>query len=210
MNVALVFLTLNYIGIFVFALSGGILSARKHLDPFGAAVIGAVTGMGGGTLRDMLLGRLPVYWIEAPHYLLLALAGGVIGYYGSELVRGEEGARYRALVWADGAGLAVFCVLGAQAGLAAGLHWTIALVTGVMSAAFGGLVRDIIVNDVPLILRADVYALAALFGASVYVGAVSLGVPTGSAAVGAALAAFVLRGCAIIFKWSIPPIGRVD
>lgn len=210
MNVALVFLTLNYIGIFVFALSGGILSARKHLDPFGAAVIGAVTGMGGGTLRDMLLGRLPVYWIDAPHYLLLALAGGVIGYYGSELVRGEEGARYRALVWADGAGLAVFCVLGAQAGLTAGAHWTIALVTGVMSAAFGGLVRDIIVNDVPLILRADVYALAALFGASVYVGAVSLDVPTGPAAVGAALAAFVLRGCAIIFKWSIPPIGRVD
>ena len=121
-----------------------------------------------------------------------------------------EGARYRALVWADGAGLAVFCVLGAQAGLTAGAHWTIALVTGVMSAAFGGLVRDIIVNDVPLILRADVYALAALFGASVYVGAVSLDVPTGAAAVGAALAAFVLRGCAIQFRWSIPPIGRVD
>jgi hypothetical protein len=102
-NVTLVFIILNYIGIFVFALSGGILSARKHLDPFGAAVIGAVTGMGGGTLRDVLLGRLPVYWIDAPHYLILALAGGVIGYYGSELVRGEEGARYRALIWADSA-----------------------------------------------------------------------------------------------------------
>ncbi|MBL4537031.1 MULTISPECIES: trimeric intracellular cation channel family protein [Oceanicaulis] len=210
MNVTLVFIILNYIGIFVFALSGGILSARKHLDPFGAAVIGAVTGMGGGTLRDVLLGRLPVYWIDAPHYLILALAGGVIGYYGSELVRGEEGARYRALIWADSLGLAVFCVLGAQAGLMAGAHWSIALVTGVMSAAFGGLVRDIIVNDVPLILRADVYALAALFGAAVYVAALEFGVPTGSAAVGAALAAFILRGCAIIFKWSIPPIGRVD
>lgn len=210
MNVTLVFIILNYIGIFVFALSGGILSARKHLDPFGAAVIGAVTGMGGGTMRDVLLGRLPVYWIDAPHYLLLALVGGVVGYYGSELIRGEEGARYRALIWADSAGLAVFSVLGAQAGLIAGAHWSIALVTGVMSAAFGGLVRDIILNDVPLILRADVYALAALFGAAVYVGALEFGVPTGSAAVGAALAAFVLRGCAIIFKWSIPPIGRVD
>lgn len=210
MNVALVFIILNYIGIFVFALSGGILSARKQLDPFGAAVIGAVTGMGGGTMRDVLLGRLPVYWIDAPQYLLLALAGGVIGYYGSELIRGEEGARYRALIWADSAGLAVFCVLGAQAGLIAGAHWSIALVTGVMSAAFGGLVRDIILNDVPLILREDVYALAALFGAAVYVGALQFGVPTGSAAVGAALAAFILRGCAVIFKWSIPPIGRVD
>lgn len=210
MSVSLIFSILDYAGIFLFALSGGILSARKNLDPFGAAVIGAVTGMGGGTLRDLLLGQLPVYWIEAPQYLAMALAAGVIGYYGSEVVRGEAGARYRALVWADSAGLAVFCVLGAQAGLAAGAHWSIALVTGVMSAAFGGLTRDIILNDVPLILREDVYALAALFGAAIYVGALYLSVPTGAAAVGAALAAFGLRGCAIVFKWSIPPIGRVD
>jgi uncharacterized membrane protein YeiH len=210
MNVAQIFVTLDFAGIFLFALTGGILAARKQLDPFGAAVIGAVTGMGGGTIRDIILGDLPVYWVDAPQYLIVALLGGVLGYYGSELVRGEEGARRRALIWADAGGLGVFCVIGAQAGLSAGVHWSIALVTGVMSAAFGGLLRDIIVNDVPLILREEVYALAALFGAGVYVTSVLLGVPESWAAPGAALAAFALRGCAIIWKWSLPPIGRVD
>ena len=167
MNVALVFAALDLAGIALFALSGGIIAARKGLDPFGAAVIGMAAGMGGGTIRDILLGALPVYWIEAPHYLAVALFAGVAGYYGSELVRGETGARRRALVWADAAGLSVFCVLGAQAGLAAGAHWSIALVTGVLSAAFGGVLRDVIVNDVPLIFREDIYALAALFGAGV-------------------------------------------
>ena len=210
MTVSIIFTALDFAGIFLFALTGGILAARKQLDPFGAAVIGAVTGMGGGTIRDLILGDFPVYWVASPEYLLVALVGGIAGYYGSELVRGEEGSRQRALLWADAGGLGVFCVIGAQAGLAAGVHWSIALVTGVMSAAFGGLLRDIIVNDVPLVLRADVYALAALFGAGVYVALVLSGVAESWAAPGAALAAFALRGCAIVWKWSLPPIGRVD
>ncbi|MEO1038033.1 MAG: trimeric intracellular cation channel family protein [Pseudomonadota bacterium] len=210
MSVELVFTLLDYAGIWLFALTGGIVAARKGLDVFGAAVIGAVTGMGGGTLRDLLLGELPVYWIDAPEYLLVALIGGVAGYYGSEIVRGEVGSRLRALIWADAAGLAVFCVIGAQAGLAAGVHWSIALVTGVMSAAFGGLLRDIIVNEVPLVLREDVYALAALAGAGAYVLAVHLGMSTSIAAPLAALSAFTLRGCAIAFKWTLPTITRLD
>ena len=209
MSVDLVFAVLDYAGVFLFALSGGIIAARKSLDPFGAAVIGAVAGMGGGTLRDVILGALPVYWVGEPAYLAAALIGGLAGYYGSELVRGEAGARQRALVWADAAGLSVFCVIGAQAGLAAGAHWGIALLTGVMSAAFGGLIRDVIVNELPLVLRAEVYALAALFGAGVYVAAVNLGVAESIAAAGAAFAAFCLRGCAILFNWSLPPIGKV-
>ncbi|MEQ8405315.1 MAG: trimeric intracellular cation channel family protein [Oceanicaulis sp.] len=210
MNVALVFAMLDLAGIALFALSGGIIAARKGLDPFGAAVIGMAAGMGGGTIRDILLGALPVYWIAAPHYLFVAIIAGVAGYYGSELVRGETGARRKALVWADAAGLSVFCVLGAQAGLAAGAHWSIALVTGVLSAAFGGVLRDVIVNDVPLIFREDIYALAALFGAGVYVGLVSLGLGESPAAPIAAIAAFGLRACAVVFKWSLPNIGKVD
>ena len=210
MNVALVFAVLDLAGIALFALSGGIIAARKGLDPFGAAVIGMAAGMGGGTIRDILLGALPVYWIDAPHFLFVAVIAGVAGYYGSELVRGETGARRKALVWADAAGLSVFCVLGAQAGLSAGAHWSIALVTGVISAAFGGVLRDVIVNDVPLIFREDVYALAALFGAGVYVGLVALGLGESWAAPAAALAAFTLRGCAIAFKWSLPAIGKLD
>lgn len=210
MSVAVVFNILDFAGIFFFAATGGILSARKQLDPFGAAVIGAVTGMGGGTLRDIVLGSLPVYWIEAPEYLAIAAAGGLIGYYGSEIVRGEVGARRVAMIWADAIGLSVFCVIGAQAGLAAGAHWSIAILTGVMSAAFGGLLRDVILNDVPLILRAEIYALAALFGAGLYVLSVSLGLGEGTSAIAGALGAFVIRGCAIRFGWSIPAIGKLD
>lgn len=209
-SVALVFIALDFAGIAAFALTGGIIAARKGLDPFGAAVIGMAAGMGGGTIRDILLGALPVYWIAAPQYLAVAVIAGLAGYYGSELVRGETGSRRRALVWADAAGLAVFCVIGAQAGLEAGAHWSIALVTGVLSAAFGGVLRDVIVNDVPLIFREDIYALAALFGASVYVALVSVHLDESMAAPIAALAAFALRGCAVRFKWSLPSIGKVD
>ena len=151
MTVDLLFLFLDYSGVTVFAFSGGMLAARKELDPFGAAILGAVTGMGGGTLRDVLLGELPVYWVDAPDYLWLALIGALIGYYTSPWAQ-SLATRRAALAWADAIGMSVFCVLGAKAGLAAGAHWSIALLTGVMSAAFGGLIRDIIVNDVPLVL----------------------------------------------------------
>ena len=208
LTVELLFLVLDYSGVALFAYSGGMLAARKGLDPFGASILGAVTGMGGGTLRDVLLGQLPVYWVDAPEYLWLALIGALVGYYTSPWAQ-SLATRRAALAWADAVGLSVFCVLGAKAGLAAGSHWSIAMLTGVMSAAFGGLLRDIIVNDVPLVLRADIYALAALAGAGAYIGAIALGVGTGTAAVGGALLAFIIRGCAIQFNWTLPPLGKV-
>lgn len=209
MNVDTVFLILDFAGIGFFAFSGGMLAARKSLDPFGAAILGAVAGMGGGTLRDVLLGDLPVYWIIEPKYLWIALGGALLGYF---LAPGAQwlATRRIVLIWADAIGLAVFCVLGARAGLDAGAHWTIALLTGVMSAAFGGLLRDIIVNDVPLVLREDIYALAALAGAAAYVAGMALGLDPSWVTIFAAVLAFVLRGCAIQFKWSLPAITLGD
>ena len=209
MSVELLFVILDYAGIGFFAYSGGMISARKSLDPFGAAIVGAVTGMGGGTLRDVLLGRLPVYWIEEPNYLLIALFGALLGYFTSPWAQAIA-TRRAFLAWADAVGLSVFCVIGAQVALDTGAHWTIAILTGMMSAAFGGLLRDIIVNDVPLILREDIYALAALAGAAVYVGGVSLDISTSLMALGSAGLALVLRGCAIQFNWSLPPIKLGD
>lgn len=209
MSVELLFLLLDYAGIGFFAFSGGMLAARKTLDPFGAAIIGAVTGMGGGTLRDVLLGRLPVYWIEEPVYLGIALAGALIGYYTSPWAQ-SIASRRAALIWADAVGLSVFCVIGAQVALSVEAHWSIALLMGVMSASFGGLVRDIIVNDVPLVLREDVYALAALAGAAAYVAGIAAGLPAPAVMLGAAGIAFVLRGCAIRFGWTLPPLKLGD
>ena len=209
MSVETLFLWLDYAGIGFFAYSGGMLAARKALDPFGAAIIGAVTGMGGGTLRDILLGELPVYWVAEPRYLFVAVAGALAGYFTSPGAQAIA-SRRAALVWADAIGLSVFSVLGAQAGLAAGAHWTIALLTGTMSAAFGGLLRDVIVNDVPLVLRVDIYALAALAGAAGYVSGTALGFNTSLVTLVSAVLAFSLRGCAIRYKWSLPAIKLGD
>ncbi len=209
MSVEALLVILDYAGIGFFAFSGGMLSARKALDPFGAAIVGAVTGMGGGTLRDVLLGELPVYWVDAPSYLAVALIGALLGYFTSPWAQALATRRI-VLNWADAVGLSVFCVIGAQAGLSAGAHWSIALLTGVMSAAFGGLLRDIIVNDVPLVLREDIYALAALAGAAAYVGGLVLGLPVEAVTLGAAGLAFILRGCAILFKWSLPAMKISD
>jgi uncharacterized membrane protein YeiH len=209
MSIELIFSILDYAGVGFFAFSGGMLAARKSLDPFGAAILGAVTGMGGGTLRDVLLGSLPVYWVEQPEYLGIALATALTGYATAPWAQALA-SRRSVLIWADAIGLSVFCIIGAQAGLAIGAHWSIALLTGVMSAAFGGLLRDIIVNDVPLVLREDIYALAALAGASAYVLGLSLGFPPSLVTLGAALLAFALRACAIQFRWSLPPMRLGD
>lgn len=208
MNVETVFLILDFAGIGFFAISGGMLAARKSLDPFGAAILGAVAGLGGGTLRDVLLGELPVYWIIEPKYLWISLGGALLGYV---LAPGAQwlATRRAVLIWADAVGLAVFCVIGARAGLDVGAHWTIALLTGVMSAAFGGLLRDIIVNDVPLVLREDIYALAALAGAAAYVAGTALELEPSAVTIGSTVLAFVLRGCAIQFKWSLPKVKHI-
>ena len=205
MSVETLFLWLDYAGIGFFAYSGGMLSARKALDPFGAAIVGAVAGMGGGTLRDVLLGQLPVYWVEAPVYLAIGVGAALLGYFTSPWAQAIA-TRRAALVWADAIGLSVFCVIGAEAGLAAGAHWTIAILTGMMSAAFGGLLRDIIVNDVPLVLREDIYALAALAGAAAYVAGMAFGLNPSAVTLGSAALALALRGCAIRFKWSLPAV----
>ncbi|MHA6288492.1 trimeric intracellular cation channel family protein [Maricaulis sp. CAU 1757] len=209
MSVAMLFVVLDFAGIGFFAYSGGMLAARKQLDPFGAVIVGAVTGMGGGTLRDLLLGRLPVYWVDEPAYLVIAVIGAVLGYYTSPWAQ-SIATRRAFLAWADAAGLSVFCVLGAVAGLGAGAHWTIAILMGMISASFGGVLRDIIVNDVPLILREEIYALAAMAGAAAYVGGIALGWPTSAVALGAAGLAFVLRGCAMMFNWTLEPIRLND
>jgi uncharacterized membrane protein YeiH len=204
MDTAQVFGALNIIGLFVFAISGALTALRNDMDVFGVAMIAFVTGVGGGTIRDVLLGSFPVWWIASPSAVFICLAGAVAAIIAQPFID----SRLKALIWADAMGLAVFSVLGAQAALAAEAPVVIAIFMGAVTATFGGVVRDVLLNEPPLILKQDIYATAALIGAGVYVGLIALGLGISPAAIAAALTTFAIRAAAIIFNVSSPKFGR--
>ena len=187
-------------GVAVFALSGALTAARRQLDAFGFVLVATVTGIGGGTLRDLLLGVAPVFWVEAPVYLFITTATALLGFVTAHLVE----SRYRLLLWADAIGLSVFCLMGAEAALAAGAAPFIAVIMGLLTAVFGGVVRDLLCQETPLILRKEIYATAALLGAGAYVGLAALGLERPWCLLTGFLAAFLLRGLAIVTGLSLP------
>lgn len=154
---------LDLAGVAVFAISGALVASRKCLDPVGFALIATVTGIGGGTLRDLLLG-LPVFWVGQPHYVGLCVAMSLIVFFAAPFVE----YRYRVLLWADAIGLSLFSVLGAKLAVVSGFGITISVLMGLSTATFGGLIRDVLCSEIPLILRREIYATAALSGALVY------------------------------------------
>lgn len=204
MDPAAVFSALNFIGLFVFAVSGALTALRNDLDLFGVAMIAFVTGVGGGTIRDVLLGAFPVWWIKEPGAILVCLAGALVATAAQPAIA----SRLKALIWADAAGLAVFAVLGAQAALAAGAAPLIAIFMAAVTATFGGVVRDVLCNEVPLVLRQEIYATAALVGAAIYVGLLEIDIAAGAAAAIAAFATFAIRAAAIVFRIQSPKFGR--
>jgi len=190
-------------GIAVFAASGALVASRKRLDPVGFILVAAITGFGGGTVRDLLLGRTPVFWLRAPEVVGLCAVVGLAGYFGAHLIE----SRFRALLWADAAGLALFSVVGAEIALEAGADPWAAVLLGTVTATFGGILRDVVCHELPLILRREIYATAAAAGAAGFV-ALRLGLPAlpreAGLAAGIALC-FVIRGMAIRRGWSLPP-----
>ena len=154
----------DLIGIVIFAFTGVLAAGHKQMDLFGAVVLACVTATGGGTTRDMIL-NIPVFWLEDSYYLWIAAATGVISFY---VIRYFQ-VPMRLLMIADAMGLAVFVVIGTQKVLQLGHSPAIAIVMGVMTGTFGGLIRDLLAGDIPLLLRREIYATAALSGAAVLV-----------------------------------------
>ena len=191
---------LDYFGIVVFAVSGALAAARARMDVVGFALLGIVTGIGGGSIRDMLLGRLPVFWIEQPQYIVLCVVAALVTFVAVPIIA----SRLKLLLWADAVGLAVFAVLGAQTALANDAPLIIAALLGVVSATFGGLIRDILCNETPLILLREIYVTAALVGASLYVCLIELAVTPGIALIAGSVATFAVRGLAMIYHLSLP------
>jgi uncharacterized membrane protein YeiH len=198
--VSLVIELLNYFGIVVFAVSGALAAARARMDVVGFAMLGVVTGIGGGSLRDLLLGRLPVFWIEQPQYIVLCVVASLVTFVSVPIIA----SRLRLLLWADAVGLAVFAVLGAQTALAVDAPLIIAALLGVVSATFGGIIRDIICRETPLILLKEIYATAALVGALLYVCLIELEVGAIAAMLAGCGVTFAVRGLALVYSLSLP------
>lgn len=193
-------LWLDLLGVFVFAVSGALTASRKELDIVGFAFVAAVTGLGGGTLRDLLLDVGPVFWVHKPHYLAVTTAAAVLVFFTAHRVE----VRYRLLLWADALGLALFCVVGARIAAEAGAPPPVAVLMGMTSAVMGGLLRDIICNELPLVLRRELYWTPALLGAVVVVAADALGLPPAPGGLAGFLAAFALRAAGLGFDLSLP------
>lgn len=194
---------LDFCGVGVFAASGALTAARKRMDIVGFCLIATVTGIGGGTLRDLLLGQGAVSWVREPATVGLCCAVAVVLF----VAAGHLERRFRALLWADAAGLAVFCVTGAGKALAAGAPAAVAVIMGVMTATFGGVIRDVLCAEVPLILRKEIYATAAAAGAVAYVALEMAGTGTVAAETAGFAVAFAARAAGIVTGLSLPAYG---
>lgn len=194
------------VGVAVFALTGALTAARKGMDPFGFALLATLTGVGGGTVRDLLIGINPVFWVGDPRDVLVCLvvAGFVFALGPKRVAAMEGGRRGRLLLWADALGLALFAALGTGKALAAGVPALSAIALGTITATFGGIIRDVFAGTTPLVLRREIYVTAAALGAAVIVGLQALGLTPVTSAAAGFLAAFGLRALALLRGWSLP------
>lgn len=190
----------DHIAVAVFALTGALVASRKLMDIFGFVLLGTVTGIGGGTVRDLLLGHQPITWVQEPSYVVVCILTAGATFFTAHLFQ----SRYRVILWMDALGLSLFCILGAQQALAAGTHPLVAVIMGVISGTFGGIIRDVLGGEVSLLLKKEIYVTAALAGAVIFVTGASFNIsPVLSIGLGF-ICCFSVRGFALQFGWSLP------
>ena len=190
---------LDWLGVIAFTVTGALIASRKEMDVVGFIVLGTVTGIGGGTLRDLLLG-LPVFWVREPAYLITCALVSVLVFFAAHIPR----SRYRYMLWLDAIGLALFAVTGAEKAAHAGADYIVAVAMGVLTATVGGIVRDVLGGGTPVILTREIYASAALAGAVVYVISTAIGAAR-EPALGAGFAVgLLIRAAALRYGWSLP------
>lgn len=195
-------LTLDLIGTFVFALSGAAAGARRRLDIFGVLVLSFVAACSGGIVRDLLIGATPPAAISDWRYLVVSSLAGLCIFFWDPLVKRLG----NSVLIFDAAGLALFCVAGAQKALVFGLEPWMAALLGMLTGIGGGIARDVLLSNVPAVFRSDVYAVAALAGAGVVVLGDALQLPTTPTAIAGAVLCFGLRMAAIRYDWHLPTV----
>ena len=204
MDATAAFAFLDYAGVAVFAATGALAAARKRMDIIGFLFLASITGVGGGTLRDLILGLTPVFWVRDSFNLIVCAATAFIMYLAARSVSH----RYKLLLWLDAIGLSAYAVLGAEIGLNSGAEGIVAIITGVMTATFGGIIRDVVSHEPTILLSREIYITAAMTGATAHVVLVHFGVDNFISAMIAASIAFILRGGAMRFGWTLPAYGR--
>jgi uncharacterized membrane protein YeiH len=197
---------LTLAGTLAFAVSGALQAARHRMDIVGFIFVASITGVGGGTLRDLLLDT-PVFWLGEWYYVAACTVGAVVTYFSTSLISKAS----RALLWADAAGMALFSVLGAQKALALGMSIPVATIMGMFSACLGSILRDVILNEVPIVLHREIYVTASLAGTLSYALAAEIvGLSAAASVFAGCIVAFTVRALAISRKLSLPAFGATD
>ncbi len=189
----------DLVGVAVFAITGALMAGRKAMDLFGVLVVACATALGGGTLRDIILGRHPVAWIRDETCLMVATAAALL-----TMLWVPRGIHEKGLVLADAFGLAVFTVIGTDIALKHGVPGSTAVIMGVMSAVAGGIIRDIICNEVPLIFQKEIYATACILGALAFLGMRQTEIPYSLSVMVSMLIVLAIRLAGIYWHWSLP------
>ena len=190
---------LDLIGTVVFAITGALAAKEHKMDVFGMFILAFVTGVGGGTLRDMMIGSTPVFWMKNPFYILMIVLGVVL-----PIVFKKMSEWKKSILFFDAIGLGVFTVIGVEKGIDFGLHPVIAVALGAVTGCFGGLIRDILRNQIPAVLHKEIYATASLTGGIMFCVLNYLGFHNDLVAVLTAFIVFIIRVLALKYRWELP------
>jgi len=192
--------SLDYLGTFAFGVSGAMVAVRKQMDVFGVIVLSMVTAIGGGTVRDLLIARTPNFWIQDPTYIYLAIIAGLIPFIAYHAV--ERG--MTALVFFDAVGLGAFTVIGAWLGIQAEVAGIAVVVLATLTGIGGGIMRDVLAREVPIVLREEIYASASIAGATVFFFAMRGGLPVDVAAPVTVVLVVLIRMLSHAYDWELP------
>jgi uncharacterized membrane protein YeiH len=195
---------LDIIGTIAFAISGVLTAFNKKLDPFGVFIIAFVTAVGGGTLRDVLIGRTPVGWMQDITYVYMIS----LGFFIALIFRKKLDRLRKSLFLFDTIGLGVFTLIGLEKGIEIGLHPIICIALGTMTACFGGVIRDILCNEIPIIFRREIYATICIIGGIVFFALKYFNLNNDILYLVTSLVIISIRLMAVKFHWYLPTIGK--
>lgn len=197
-----IFTIIDILGTIAFAISGVLTAMNKKMDPFGILIIAVVTSVGGGTLRDILVGKLPVSWMLDMTFMYVIMATSIF----AVLFRSKLKYFRKSLFLFDTIGIALYTTTGAQIGLAANLHPLMCIALGMMSACFGGVLRDILCNEIPIIFRKEIYATACMVGAAFFLTLQNFNIDNTTAVILSGFVIVAIRILAVVYKLQLPSL----